>query len=197
MKDPFWCHVTKLSDYGGGGGSKRWKCKYCGLEKIGSVTRIKDHLAHVPNKDIGPCDAMPISVSANLEVWRNERMALHNMEEGDASNASTTTAHSTHISSTSSGGPSATRTPLSKGSLEIASAKARLQKQAMEEPTREVTCLFIRCAIPFNVARTNQWKRTSRAISCIGCEWEGPTSETLRIPKLKKEKTCIEGQLLF
>ena len=159
MKDPCWRHVTKLSEYGGGGGSKRWRCNFCGLEKTGSVTRVKDHLAHVPNKDIGPCDAVPAAVRANLELWRHQRMGLQNVEEGDASdapvvaaiapdpkrsrvdaahNAAAATTHSTHISSTCSGGPSATRTPLPKGSLVMASVKAKAQKQAMKDATREI-----------------------------------------------------------
>lgn len=55
--------------------------------------------------------------------------------------------------------------------------------------------MFIRCAIPFHVAKTNQWRKTMRAISRIECEWDGPTSEALRTRELKREKSCIEVQL--
>ena len=214
MKDPFWRYVTNVSQYAGGGGSRKWKCNFCGLEKTGSVTCIKDHLAHVPNKDIGPCGAVPADVRANLEFWRSQHMGFHDVEDTNASNPTQVGssqanqgpkrsrvevgAQSAHISSTSSGGPSVTRTPLPKvnvapkGSLQMASMKANFQKQAIKEATREMTRLFIRCAIPFNVARTNQWKKTIRAISCIGCEWEGPSLETLHTRELKKEKTYIE-----
>ena len=40
----------------------------------------------------------------------------------------------------------------------------------------EVTRLFIQCAIPFNVASTQQWKRTMRTVSY---EWEDSLGETL------------------
>ncbi|KAH7439932.1 hypothetical protein KP509_04G082700, partial [Ceratopteris richardii] len=53
--DPYWRYVKKIGDYSGGGGSRKWKCNFCGYEKTGSVTRVKDHLARVPCRDTGPC----------------------------------------------------------------------------------------------------------------------------------------------
>ena len=44
------------------------------------------------------------------------------------------------------------------------------------------------------MAKTNQWKK-SKAISRIGCEWEGPSAETLHAWELKKEKACVEVEL--
>ena len=83
------------------------------------------------------------------------------------------------------------------GPFQCLSVKAEFQKQAMQITQKEVTRLFIQCAIPFHVARTKQWKKTMRTVSRIGCEWEGPSSETLRTRELQKEKICIEHQLEF
>ena len=174
---------------------------------------MKDHLGHVPGKDMALCAHVPNDVKAGLEGWKAKRLDLVNIEEeaqisqsvGDASQVSSK--RSRLESTTGSAGVSLTsrakRTPLPnvqaerQGSLQAASIKAGLQKQAMKLATREVTRLFIRCAIPFNVARTKQWKKTMRAISRIGCEWEGPSSETLRTRELKKEKICVDTQLDF
>lgn len=180
------------------------------MEKTGSVTRVKDHLACVPNKDTGPCANVPADVKASLETWRRTRLGLgvhekessqHGGDEIDVCEASNVGTSKRSVSESVSGPtPSAKRTPLPsssapKGSLASASIQAGFQKQCIMEATREVTRLFIRCAIPFNVASTNQWKKTLRAISRIGCEWEGPPAEALRTRELKKEKACIEAQL--
>ncbi|MCO5586761.1 hypothetical protein L7F22_040703 [Adiantum nelumboides] len=63
------------------GGPKKWRCNYCGMEKTGSVTRVKDHLACIPNKDIGPCANVPADVKASLETWRRTRLGLGMHEE--------------------------------------------------------------------------------------------------------------------
>ncbi|MCO5558771.1 hypothetical protein L7F22_012358 [Adiantum nelumboides] len=197
MSNPYWRYVTKLAAYGGGGGPRKWRCNFCGIEKTGTVTRVKDHLGHVLGKDIEPCASVTDDVKSGLAVWKATRMNLCNLGEDINAEVDTNTSQSqgeasskrcrkvspsptvsAHVSSTTSGGPSAIRSPLPtvdvstslsrKGSLHAASMKAGLQKQAMQLATREVTRLFIRCAIPFNVARTNQWKKTMKAVSRIG-----------------------------
>ena len=65
----------------------------------------------------------------------------------------------------------------------------------MLDATREVTRLFIRCAILFNEASTQQWKRTMQTASYTGSEWEGPSGETLPMRELKKEQASIEVQM--
>ena len=82
--DPYWKHVTKLSTYEGSTGSKKWECNYCGLEKTGSVIRVKDHLACVPNKDINICQNVPADVCARLDAWRRQRLGI-SVHEGERS----------------------------------------------------------------------------------------------------------------
>ncbi|MCO5614240.1 hypothetical protein L7F22_068520 [Adiantum nelumboides] len=163
MSDPYWRYVTKLAGYGGGGGSKKWRCSFCGIEKTGSVTRVKDHLGHVLGKDIDPCASVPADVKNSLAHWRATRMNICDPEEeginveaegntsqsqGEASSKRSRRGSppaSAHVSSTSAGGPGAKRSPLPtldvstsrKGSLQAASMKAGLQKQAMQLATRE------------------------------------------------------------
>ncbi|KAH7293403.1 hypothetical protein KP509_28G024800 [Ceratopteris richardii] len=213
--DPYWRYVRKIGSYSGGGGSRRWKCSFCGYEKTGSVTRVKDHLAKVVCKDIAPCMAVPDDVFAALQGWRKMRLGIHESTDRDESqdvgdSMPSTMPCSSNVSMTkrqrseegTSEGPSAIRTPLpkgpnvcKKGSLREASLKASMQKVHIKEATKEMRRLFIQCAIPFNVARTTQWKRFVKATSRIGYEWEGPSGETLRTTELKREKACIMGQL--
>lgn len=238
MKDVAWNHVTVLSEYGGGGGSKRWQCNYCGLQRGGAATRIKDHLSGVPNKDIGPCDNVPADVKASLESWRRGRLVLPGASStgeasisDDVASATVGPSKRTRVATdtdtaTGIGGESQTipstgpahRTPLpgstststssarrgawpaagvaaAKGSLQQASMQASFQKQAIAEATRELTRLFIQCAISFHVLRTPVWKSAMRAVSRIGCEWEGPSCDGMRVRELKNEKIRIEAQL--
>ena len=205
--DPMWRHVTILQQYAGSGGSRKWKCNYCGFMKTGSVTRVKDHLAGVPNKDVAICGNVPADVKSLLDSWKRNRIGLPPEEStaGDGNTSQATQAQSskrarpTDVESRIGTNVShAVRTPLPqgesssmqsatpnapvtsvRGSIERADIVASFQKQAKLEATREITRLFIRCAIPFNVAKTKQWKKAMTAISRIGCEWEGPNHEAL------------------
>ena len=181
---------------------------------------MKDHLAQVPNKDVGTCPSVPLDVRESLEIWRRKRLgvpeeevstAMGGQEEAGSSQAAVAKRArgrdtGSDFSSTSVSGVHARRTPLPGdvshsqdtppiNTVQRASIQAGFQKQAIAEATRELTRMFIRCAIPFHVAKTNQWRKTMRTISGIGCEWDGPTSEALRTRELKREKSCIEVQL--
>lgn len=209
-KDSAWEHVTILHEYKGGGGSKRWKCKYCGLERGGAATRIKDHLAGVPNKDIGPCDHVPADVKASLQPWKHSRMviagassAAEGPDDSLLSAAAGPTKRSRVTSEADAGSTDyAHRSPLpgasssgTRGTVQKASIQASLQKQAIAEATRELTRLFIQCAIPFYVLRTPRWKIAMKAVSRIGCEWEGPSYEGMQTRELRNEKARIQAQL--
>ncbi|MCO5595877.1 hypothetical protein L7F22_049928, partial [Adiantum nelumboides] len=167
--DPYWQYATRGGAYATGGGSRKWKCNFCGYEKTGSVTRVKDYLGRVPGKDVSLCQHVPADVMASLEGWRRQRLGVdtgsddveqagtgHAALEASSSRVAPSkrsrvepAADSVLASSSVGEGPSARRTPLPsvevpvRGSLQRASISASFQKQAMEEATREVTRLFI------------------------------------------------------
>ncbi|MCO5608096.1 hypothetical protein L7F22_062302 [Adiantum nelumboides] len=204
--DPYWRYATRGGAYAVGGGSRKWKYNFCGYEKTGSMTQVKDHLGKVPGKDVLICQHVPNDVLALLEGWRRQRLGVDTGSDdveqvmqthvlGEASSSRVAPSKRTRVesdadsvlaSSSVGEGPSARRTPLlsvevpARGSLQRASITASFQKQAMKEATREVTRFLIKCVISFNVARTSKWKKTMRTVSRIGCEWKGPSSETLR-----------------
>ncbi|KAH7278565.1 hypothetical protein KP509_38G046800 [Ceratopteris richardii] len=190
--DPYWRYIQKIGSYSGGG-SRRWKCSFCGYEKTESVTRVKDHLAKVSCKDIAPCMAVP-DVFAALQGWKKMRLGIHDSTNRDQSQEVGDSMPSTIPCSSN---VSMIKRPRSEeGTSEgPTSLKASMQKVHIKEATQEMRQLFIRCAIPFNVARTTQWKRFVKVTSRIGYEWEGPSGETLRTTELKREKACIMGQL--
>lgn len=70
-----------------------------------------------------------------------------------------------------------------------------MQKAAMKEATRELMKLFIQCGLSFHIVRTPRWKKAMRAISRIGCEWDGPSYETLRTTELRKEQLAVEMEM--
>ncbi|MCO5612385.1 hypothetical protein L7F22_066652 [Adiantum nelumboides] len=74
--DPCWRYATRGGAYAAGGGSRKWKCNFCGYEKTGSVTRVKDHLGKVPGKDVSLCQHVPDDVLASLEGWRRLQLGV-------------------------------------------------------------------------------------------------------------------------
>ncbi|MCO5576569.1 hypothetical protein L7F22_030382 [Adiantum nelumboides] len=74
--DPYWRYATRDGTYAAGGGSRKWKCKFCGYEKTGSVTRVKDHWGKVPSKDVSLCHHVPDDVLASLEGWRRQQLGV-------------------------------------------------------------------------------------------------------------------------
>ncbi|KAH7365833.1 hypothetical protein KP509_18G048200 [Ceratopteris richardii] len=60
--NPYWRYVKKIEDYSGGGGSRKWKCNFCGYEKTGFLIRVKDHLARIACRDTGSCKEDPNDV---------------------------------------------------------------------------------------------------------------------------------------
>ncbi|MCO5614853.1 hypothetical protein L7F22_069138 [Adiantum nelumboides] len=82
------------------------------------------------------------------------------------------------------------RTPL-PGTIRKASIQAGLQKHAIAEATRELTRMFIQCAISFYVLRTPRWRIAMRVVSRIGCVWEGPSYNGMRTRELRNEKSRI------
>ncbi|MCO5590955.1 hypothetical protein L7F22_044931 [Adiantum nelumboides] len=74
--DPYWRYATRGGAYAAGGGSRKWKCNFCGYEKTGSVTRVKDHLGKVPGKDVSLCQHVLDNVLASLEGRRRQRLSV-------------------------------------------------------------------------------------------------------------------------
>ncbi|MCO5569598.1 hypothetical protein L7F22_023314 [Adiantum nelumboides] len=132
--DPYWRYATRGGAYAAGGGSRKWKCNFCGYEKTSSVTRVKDHLGKVPGKDVSLCQHVPDDVLASLEGWRRQRLSVdtgsdeveHAMQtpaSGEASSSRVAPSKRTRVerdadnvtvlaSSSVGEGPSARRTPL-------------------------------------------------------------------------------------
>ncbi|MCO5593661.1 hypothetical protein L7F22_047677 [Adiantum nelumboides] len=74
--DPYWRYATRSGAYAASGGSRKWKCNFCGYEKTGLVTRVKDHLGKVSGKDVSICQHLPGEVLASLEGWRRQRLGV-------------------------------------------------------------------------------------------------------------------------
>lgn len=209
-RDSMWAHVIPMGKYGGSG-TEKWKCKYCDKVSGGSANRIKAHFSGLKGKGIGACDKVPQDIKASLLQWRREQEAAmkgfgssHDdmqEEEEDVTKRARVGDEQEMQSQTdqaagSSSAPCAHRSSLPiRPSLKSASIKARFQKAAVAEATRELTRLFIQCALSFHIVRTPRWKKAMRAISRIGYEWEGPKYDSLRKKHLRDEKDLVELEM--
>ncbi|MCO5551147.1 hypothetical protein L7F22_004644 [Adiantum nelumboides] len=116
------------------------------MEKTGSVTRVKDHLACIPNKDTRPCANVSADVKASLETWRRTRLGLgmheessqHGGDEIDVCEASHVGTSKRSASGSVSGPtPSAKRTPLPSSSAPKAQVEAEPEASSSSSQSEE------------------------------------------------------------
>lgn len=207
--DALWSHVIKGAKYESSGAQK-WKCKFCDGSYSGTLPRVKAHFSHTSGFGIGPCPRVPQDIFNKLKAWKSSKTGIsladlptwESIHEGASQSTSKRARASVEIveesANVSIGEASSTPLRMSGNSNVFMKmhVKSAVQKAAMEAATSEITKLFIQCGLSFNLLRTPQWKKTMRAISRIGCEWEGPKYETLRTRGLRKEKEAVERQLV-
>ena len=46
---PLWKYVTRMEKMGEGGGSWKWTCNFCGLQKFGTCTRVRVMIGNLGN----------------------------------------------------------------------------------------------------------------------------------------------------
>ena len=169
--DPVYVHMEEMPNYNESG-QNRWKCKYCGDIYAGKATRIKSHLSGINGKGIAVCPSVPKDVLLQVQA----QLAAKSLSEEDLSSsapsvtkrtkqhqdegqASDSISHdiassSLHMNVPISGLSSRPPKLPTVNAFKRGSIKAGFQKQAVDIATREITKLFIQCALSFNVVRT-------------------------------------------
>lgn len=206
-----WNHVTKQSHYGGSG-SQKWKCKFCGEENTGSATRLHAHFSKTKGYGIEACSAVSKDVYDSLRSWKASQLGIpldkvpdveHSAigmgdipgEEDEEGTSSSVAFSRKKQKATKQNTEESGCHTSSKGKLPVfnkGDILSSFQKAQMKIATRELTQLFIQCGLSFNITRAPRWKKAMRAISRIGCAWEGPSYEALRTTELRREKNAVE-----
>lgn len=214
-------HVKVLGTYEASG-SEKWECKFCSHVAGGSATRIKAHLLGLKGQGICACPNVPKDVYDDVVAKTKgkggqddslpKELPCEDSGPGVTKRGKTRINVDIHESQDShhvvdshatsgSAGVGLPKVPQGREKLPTVNAfkrgtvRAGFQKQAVKEATREITKLFIQCALSFNIVKTKRWKSTMRAISRIGYEWEGPNYEALRTKELRRERMQIERDI--
>ncbi|KAJ7555315.1 hypothetical protein O6H91_05G031500 [Diphasiastrum complanatum] len=96
-----WSEVGLLKGrYGQQSGARRWRCRYCGVERASSLMRLKAHLLRITRLDgtrLGatPCSSIPPTVRQRLLAQYGEGIARqgHVYEGIPESQIASATAH--------------------------------------------------------------------------------------------------------
>ncbi|WOH08257.1 hypothetical protein DCAR_0727695 [Daucus carota subsp. sativus] len=52
---PLWLHVEVLDAPIGGGGNRKWRCRYCNKIVTGSYSKVRAHLLKISNMGVEAC----------------------------------------------------------------------------------------------------------------------------------------------
>lgn len=68
---PLWSYVEKVAK-AGAGGTWKFKCSFCNLERQGSYSRVKAHLLGIKNLGISSCTKIRMNEKLELQRLENE-----------------------------------------------------------------------------------------------------------------------------
>ncbi|KAH7428732.1 hypothetical protein KP509_09G014900 [Ceratopteris richardii] len=194
-----------------GSGTRRWVCKYCAKTFSTTTTRLIRHVSALGGSGILACPKVPNDIAEAVRHERESAAASLDMIEdlegglnvGPSATASSFRSRtSTQREESESSTPFESSEPPSQrprqGSLHSAYLSTALQKQRQKVAEIEIERYILECNLPFNVVRTDAWKRMVRAISQVGPtndDWHGIPYSRLRTSLLLEEEERIDLQL--
>ncbi|MCO5602345.1 hypothetical protein L7F22_056476 [Adiantum nelumboides] len=138
--DPYWRYATRGGAYAIGGGSRKWKCNFCGYEKTDSVTRVKAHLRQILGEDVSLCQHVPIDVLESLEGWRRQ---CFDVDTGLADVEQAGTAHASGEASSNRVAPSKRSRVVPDADSVLTSSSVGEGPSARRTPLPNVKCLHV------------------------------------------------------
>ncbi|KAH7425014.1 hypothetical protein KP509_11G036900 [Ceratopteris richardii] len=218
---PLWgihtTHNELVNNTSSGSGTRRWACKYCGKQFSTRTTRLIRHVSGLGGSGISGCTEVPEDIAEIVRkehklsqdaamARRREFLAasqdiLEEVEEIGQS-ASTLKSRTSSVRDENEGfNPSeehsSKKFKASHSSLHSTFLSTGLLKQRQRVADIEIERCILECNIPFNVVRTDAWKRMVKAIAQAGPsdDWHGVDYKRLRTSMLIEEKERIENLL--
>ncbi|MCO5557497.1 hypothetical protein L7F22_011062 [Adiantum nelumboides] len=197
--DYWWEQVIVLSKYDSKkGGTRRFQCRYCGIQRGGIAMRVKAHLMGLKGHGIGPCGKIP-----SHERARMEREYVLLPETRGSNNPTTIPASrppSSSSAATSRGGETISHSSWPQSSRGTQGKQSNLftswhpQRKAQVDAT--VARFFYSCGISFNVPRSPFFKEMVAEIAQFGPTYQPPTFDALREKLLEDEVASIKEAIL-
>ncbi|KAH7277995.1 hypothetical protein KP509_38G019200 [Ceratopteris richardii] len=192
-------------------------CKYCGKSFSTTTTRIIRHVSGLGGLGIAGCTQVPQEIAEIVrkehklaqdanEARRREFVAASEdiLEEVEDIGLSASTLRSRTSSQRDENeesvpleGQSSQRFKASQSSIQSFYISSGLHKQRQRVADIEIERCILECNIPFNVVRTDAWKRMVKAIAQVGPsdDWHGVDYKRLRTLMLIEERERIEKLL--
>ncbi|MCO5561806.1 hypothetical protein L7F22_015430 [Adiantum nelumboides] len=197
--DYWWEQVIVLSKYDSKKrGTRRFQCRYCGIQRGGIAMRVKAHLMGLKGHGIGPCGKIP-----SHERARMEREYVLLPETRGSNNPTTIPASrppSSSSAATSRGGETISHSSWPQSSRGTQGKQSNLftswHPQRKPQVDATVARFFYSCGISFNVARSPFFKEMVAEIAQFGPTYQPPTFDALREKLLEDEVASIKEAIL-
>lgn len=137
---PLWSHVEVLPSLTGGGGNRKWRCKYCNKIVTSSYSKVKAHLLKISNQGVQACKAI------TDEIFREIKKENDDAEHKKRSLSLSAQQKQDYVSLPE--GSDLVRPKKRKGLLEMS-----FNVLEREEADKECAMMFYTGMISFNFAR--------------------------------------------
>ncbi|KAG6536033.1 hypothetical protein ZIOFF_001071 [Zingiber officinale] len=198
--DPGWKHGIAVDE-----NPKKVQCKYCQKVINGGIYRLKHHLAGT-QKDVGACKA--VSDDVRKEMWKivsslQENLIKRAKEiEGRSSDSSPLGQYEDEEVE----GAKRQRREIAKNPADLfkkrgvssqTTINGIFKKNLREEACQGIASFFYNNAIPFHVAKSDEFKKMLDLVARHGIGFKPPSYHEIRVKYLKQQVDCTkEGALI-
>ncbi|XP_068503728.1 uncharacterized protein [Phaseolus vulgaris] len=191
--DSAWKHCVSVD-----GKTRNLRCKYCDKVLTGGVYRLKHHLAGT-SKDVGACVSVPEDVKKSMMdtvVNLQQNFLKKSISREESSMGQTESGIKRSIEEQIGNSSNIFKRKGSQSTI-----NAIFKKNDREDACQEIARFFYNNAIPFNVAKSEEFKRMVELIGRHGPGLKPPSYYEIRVKYLKQEveKTnlIVEEHKLF
>ncbi|XP_042452411.1 uncharacterized protein LOC122037026 isoform X2 [Zingiber officinale] len=193
--DPGWKHGIAVDE-----NPKKVQCKYCQKVINGGIYRLKHHLAGT-QKDVGACKA--VSDDVRKEMWKivsslQENLIKRAKEiEGRSSDSSPLGQYEDEEVE----GAKRQRREIAKNSADLfkkrgvssqTTINGIFKKNLREEACQGIASFFYNNAIPFHVAKSDEFKKMLDLVARHGIGFKPPSYHEIRVKYLKQQVDCTK-----
>jgi hypothetical protein len=186
QSDPAWQYAISIDLK-----LRRVQCKFCNLPFTGSATRIKHHLAGT-SKDVKPCTACPpelrktmLGIVNALQIQLLKKIHVDLDIEGDNHGDDAEVGDGAK-GKRKSQGELATKDLFKRGLTKAkqTTINGAFKKDIREDACKDIALFFYNNAIPFNVARSDEYLKMFDSVAKHGLGFKPPSYHEIRVKYL-------------
>nr|XP_017250874.1 PREDICTED: uncharacterized protein LOC108221512 [Daucus carota subsp. sativus] len=177
---PLWLHVEVLDAPIGGGGNRKWRCRYCNKIVTGSYSKVRAHLLKISNMGVEACKGISDDVYRQIEAEHKRAEEKVAKEAMNVRQRNQCMAYQ--------GGSDLVQPKKRKGALELAFNVAD-----RDEIDKDCAMMFYTGGISFNFARNPFFRNYSLKLANSNVAgYTPPTYNRLRTTLLSQQKQHVQ-----